>query len=234
MSSDALGDLIIGLFRPSTCLQWRQQIGTRHWIRKHLNRDAGLIELLQTALGITHRDGHLLKEGPMTIRSVARQIASINDGFFRQATREFGENNVLLDSHDAGQYCSFVVHDSSRPCGVEQALFGETMSQKLPDRLKCLTGGLEASNAPEKSMNHAVPHIKTGIHSRRDCALNQPDGVIEEHFVVAYMNPYGRKALQVSKERRSDRVFTLVADQVGFNQPGRLRLCKQRISLRTA
>jgi hypothetical protein len=78
----------------------------------------------------------------------------------------------------------------------------QAASEKQADGIQRLCGRLECSDACDKSMWHACPHIKPSIDTMRHGALDVSSRVIEQHFVVADVNADGRQPGKASLERR--------------------------------
>jgi hypothetical protein len=65
---------------------------------------------------------------------------------------------------------------------------GESIGKKLTDELKSFLRSCEASHASKESMDHPFPYIEASIDSCRDCACDKPDGIIQQHFVIAHVH----------------------------------------------
>src|SRR5258706_11149176 len=69
----------------------------------------------------------------------------------------------------------------------------QPLSDKQAHRVQCLCGRLDRCDDCDKSMWHAHPHIKPGIDTSGNSALDVSSRVIEQHFVVAGVNANGRQ-----------------------------------------
>ena len=57
--------------------------------------------------------------------------------------------------------------------------------------------GVQEANASREAVRHSFPDIELRIHSGRQCPVDKPDRVIEQHFVVTDVDANWREAGQV-------------------------------------
>jgi len=67
-------------------------------------------------------------------------------------------------------------------------LGSESVDQKLSEELKTLAGSCEIPYVPKKPVCHAFPYVEASIDSCGDGTLNQADGIVEQHLVLADMH----------------------------------------------
>ena len=81
-------------------------------------------------------------------------------------------------------------------------------------------------------MWHPHPNVDPGIDARGSGPLDEPERVVEQHFVVTDMNAGRRHAGKSTEERRSQWLFRVGASQVGMNELRDLRAREKRIGIR--
>jgi hypothetical protein len=64
-------------------------------------------------------------------------------------------------------------------------LAGKSVYEKLGEELKSLVGSCEIPHVPKKPVDHAFPYFEASIDSCGYCTLNQADGIVEQHLVLA-------------------------------------------------
>src|SRR6202167_5088585 len=101
---------------------------------------------------------------------------------------------------------------------------GKTVVQKLTDDWKGLGRSCQASQASQISVDHPFPYIQSSIHSGHDRTLDEADGIIKQHLVVADMHTDRNQVLEISVKRRGLWICRIITVQIGSHQLGGLRL----------
>ena len=81
-------------------------------------------------------------------------------------------------------------------------------------------------------MWHPHPNVDPGIDARGSGPLDEPERVVEQHFVVTDMNAGRRHAGKSTEERRSQWLFRVGASQVRMHELRYLRAREEGVGIR--
>src|ERR1700691_901390 len=99
---------------------------------------------------------------------------------------------------------------------------GKTVVQKLTDDWKGLGRSSQAPQASQISVDHPFPYIQSSIHSGRNRTLDEADGIIKQHLVVADMHTDRNQVLQIGVKRRGLWICRIIPVQIGTHHLGGL------------